>query len=396
MKKLLFVCLALIAVLTACQAPLQPTAQNIGDAYMKALETGDAEAMLAQVSEDVALVIDGGAIFHNELSGKEALREYSAGNAVAGFQLELTGAPIANDNLVTYPDRFAINDFKAMGVDWVTGQDVLTIENGKVTRDVWTIDPAAETALNAAILRSMVMGWTQTVNDKDLEGNLAMVADDVQRLVIGDPFFHNEISGKEDFATALAEQIALGMTVEYPDGPQSMQVEGNVVTAPVRFGLDPFREAGVEWVSGVDEITFTDGKISRHVFTISDESVAELGAAFAAQEQGLTPEKLAGAWGYDNPDIGKGYTRYHEDGTYEMVRIVTGSEIVWDTGSYAIEGDTVTFTTGEAHYCKVGAVGVYKMSITEDGQLEVTTIEDNCWRRKLPEGEAFYLEPITP
>ncbi len=48
--------------------------------------------------------------------------------------MELTAASVVNGNQVTYPNRFAIDDFKAMGVDWVAGQDVVTIENGKVTR----------------------------------------------------------------------------------------------------------------------------------------------------------------------------------------------------------------------------------------------------------------------
>ena len=152
---LIVVCLVVFALITACQAPVAtPTAQSVGDAYMAALETGDAEAMLAQVSEDVTLVIDGGAIFYEEVTGTESMREYLAGLASQGFQLELTGAPFVNGNQATYPDRFALNDFKAIGVDWVAGQDVLTIENGKVTRDVWTIDPTAETALNEGLIVS--------------------------------------------------------------------------------------------------------------------------------------------------------------------------------------------------------------------------------------------------
>lgn len=390
---LLLVSLVLVFCITACQAE---SAESVGDAYMQAMVVGDAEAMLAQVSDDVTLVIDGGAIFHNELSGKEAMRDYLAGNTSAGFQLELTGETAVNGNQVTYPDRFALNDFQALGVDWVAGQDVLTIENGKVMHDVWTIDPAAETALQEAILRAMVMGWTQTVNDQAMEENLAMVADDVQHLVLGDPFFHEEISGKTDFAAALAEQMALNMTVEYPDGPAGMQVKGNVVTTPVRFGLDPFRAAGVEWVYGTDEITFANGLISHHVFTISEASVAELGAAFAASAQGLTPDELAGFWGYDNPEMGKGYTHYLADGAYEMVRYVAGAEILLDKGDYTIAGDTVTLTTSEAIYCAEGAVGVYTIAMTDDGLLEVTVVEDACWRRKPPVDDPIYLSPMTP
>lgn len=386
----LFISLVLLLSLTACGAA---SVKNVGDAYIEAVATGDSEAMLARVSDDAVLVVDGGSIFQNELVGKEAIREYMAGNASAGFRLELTGDAVVTGNQITYPDQFALNEFQALGVDWVAGQDVLTIEQGQVVRDVWTIDPAAEQALQEAILRATVMGWTQATNDQNLEGCLAMVTDEIERVVIGDPFFHSEVSGKADFAAALQEEMALHMRVEHPDGPAGMRVAGNVVTTPSRFGLDPFRAVGVEWVYGTDEITFSNGKVSRHVFTISEASVAELGAAFAAQEQGLTSEELAGVWEYDNPEMGKGYTHYRVDGTYDIFRYVAGSPFQWDTGNYTITGDTVTLTTTEAHYCTSGDVGTYTATISDDGQLELTLIEDACARRRPPVQGPVYLSP---
>lgn len=389
----LLACLALLIGASACQAI---GVENVGDSYMAAVATGDVEAAMARASDDVVLVVDGGPIFQNELAGKEALREYMAGNTGAGFRLELTGEKVVAGNQITYPDRFALKEFQALGVDWVAGRDVLTIENGRVVRDVWTIDPAAETALHEAILRATVIGWSQSTNDQDLEGCLTMVADDIERVVIGDPFFHGEVSGKAELAAALKEEQALNMRVEYPDGPAGMRVAGNVVTTPVRFGLDPFRAVGVEWVYGTDEITISDGKISRHVFSINEASAAELGAAFAAQEQGLTPEKLAGVWEYDNPEMGKGYTEYRADGTYAIFRSVAGSPFLWDTGDYTITDDTVTLMTTEAHYCVSGDVGTYAAAIDDDGRLALTLVEDACPRRRPPVEGPVYLSPATP
>jgi ketosteroid isomerase-like protein len=279
----LFAGIALIFGLTACQAT---GVESVGDSYMQAVAAGDVDAMLARVSDDAVMVVDGGSIFRNELTGKEAMRAFLADEVSAGFRLEMTGEKVVAGNQITYADRFALNDFKALGVDWVAGRDALTIEGGKVVRDVWTIDPAAEAALHEAILRATVMEWSQATNDQDLERSLAMVADDFQRVVIGDPFFHSEVSGKADFGAVLKEEMALHMRVEHPAGPAGMQVVGNMVTTPSRFGLDPFRAVGVEWVYGTDEITINEGKISRHVFSISDVSAAELGDAFAVQEQG--------------------------------------------------------------------------------------------------------------
>lgn len=389
----LFASLALLIGAAGCQAT---GPESVGDSYMAAVAAGDVETAMARVSDDVVLVIDGGSIFQTELAGKEALREYMAGNAGAGFRLELAGEKVVAGNQVTYPDRFALKEFQALGVDWVAGQDALTIERGRVVRDVWTIDPAAETALHEAMLRITVMGWAQATNDQNLEGSLALVSDDVQRVVIGDPFFHSEVSGKADLAAALKEAHALHMKVEYPEGQAGMRVAGNVVTTPVRFGMDPFRAVGVEWVSGTDEITLSDGKISRHVFTISEASVAELGAAFAAQEQGLTPEQLAGVWEFDNTDMGKGHAEYRDDGTYELYRYVAGNPFLWNKGAYTLNGDTVTLTTTEAHYCVSGNAGTYTAAIDDDGRLELTLVEDACPRRRPPVEGPVYLMPARP
>ena len=243
MKLSLLLFSVLLFVLTACQPP----ALNVGNQYMDAVKLGDADAMIAVVSDDMTMVVDGGPIFHNELTGAEALREYLKGNAASGFQFELTGAPVIEGNRISFPNRFAINDFRQIGVEWVAGADVVTTENGKVVRDVWTIDNA---------------------------------------------------------------------------------------------------------------------------------SIQELAAAFAAL-QGLTVDKLVGTWRWDGGEgIGVSDTRYNEDGTYELVRYISGGEVTWDVGVYAIEGDNVTLTTSEAHYCKIGDRGVYQVMITEDGKLENTPVED--------------------
>ena len=121
-----------------------------------------------------------------------------------------------------------------------------------------------------------------------------------------------------------------------------------------------------------------------------------MGAAFAALEQGLTPDEMAGYWGYDNPEMGKGYTHYLADGTYEMIRYVADAGIVFDKGDYTIAGDSVTLATNEAVYCAKGAVGVYTVAITDDGLLEVTVVEDACWRRRPPVDGPIYLSPVTP
>ena len=94
-------------------------------------------------------------------------------------------------------------------------------------------------------------------------------------------------------------------------------------------------------------------------------------------------------------EFGVSEMTYREDDAYQMIRYVAGGELVWDEGTFAIEGDKVTLTTTVAHYCKVGDSGVYQMVIGDDGKLENTPLEDPCWRRKLPV-DRLYLERMRP
>lgn len=239
------------------------------------------------------------------------------------------------------------------------------------------------------VLDAYSQGW----NSQDVEAVLEMVTDDFEIVVDGDPFFYTELSGKEAFAAYLTENFAGNFVVEYPE---PLIVDDNQISTTVRYTLDFFKELGVEWVTAVDEFTITDGKVSRHVSTLSAASTAELAAAFAALAA-LKAEDLVGSWRWDGGEtIGFVDFHYYDDGTYEMVRYISGSETRWDAGHYTIEGSTLTFTTSEAIYCGESEQGIYEMTITEEGQLQSQLIEDNCWRRKPPVAEPVLLSAYTP
>jgi hypothetical protein len=105
-----------------------------------------------------------------------------------------------------------------------------------------------------------------------------------------------------------------------------------------------------------------------------------------AEKQGVTVEELAGVWRWDGGEgIGVADFRYHSDGSYEMIRYVVETETLWDTGTFEIDGLVLTYLSGEeSKYCAVGQRGAYEMSFTEDGQLQMVLVEDECWRRKPP------------
>ncbi len=232
----------------------------------------------------LALILFTAACQTDRVETVAAARAYMTDLLATGFQLERTGAATVNDNQVTYANHFTQDGLAEIGVDWVAGQDVLTIENGQVVRDVWTIDPASETALNEGMLRATVMDYTQASNNHDLQRVRELVTDDVERITIGDPFFHDEIKGEDAVISRLIAEMANNFVVEHPEGLDGMQVQGNTVVSSVRFGLDMFREMGVEWLYATSEVTITNGEISRHVVTLSEESLAELTAATEANE----------------------------------------------------------------------------------------------------------------
>ncbi len=255
-----------LLILSLALAACQKQSLTVGNEYMNALQDGDIDSMLETVSDDIALVVSGDPIFHNELTGKNAMREYLENNAASGFKLELTADPIINDNQLIYPNRFAINDFTAIGVDWVTGQDELTIENGKITRDVWTIDDVSRTKLT------------------------------------------------EVFANL------------------QRQFEANLI----------------------------------------------------------------GTWHLDGEtESEQANFRYHPDGTYELVRYIVGAETMWDKGVYSCEGNLVTLTTTEAYYCKVDDKGVYEMQFLEDGSMQISLVDELCWKRKPPVDGPVTLKRIV-
>jgi|GEM_PF-2255548 len=251
MKKKLLLLLAIVLILAACQ----PDPLTVGTDYLNAVKNGNAEAMLAEVSDDVVLVVVGDPLFHIETNGKEEMGNYMKGNTDSGMVMELTGDPVVNGNQVTIPNRLSIVDFKALGVEWIAGKDVITVEKGKVIRDVWTLDASSR-----------------------------------------------------------------------------------------------------------DELLATFAELQRQF-----------------------EKDLVGGWFNDSGGTGKeAEFHFFADGTYEMIRYVVGEKMLWDKGTYTVQGNMVTYTTTENKYCAVNDQGSYEMSILSDGTLQAILIEDICMKRKPP------------
>ena len=192
MKKKLLLLLAIVLILTACQ----PDPLTVGTDYLNAVKNDNAEAMLAEVSDDVVLVVAGDPLFHIETNGKEEMGNYMKGNAESGMVMELTGDPVVNGNQITISNRLSIADFKALGVEWITGKDVITVEKGKVIRDVWTLDESSRDELLATFAElqrqfeeGLVGGWFNDSGGTGMEAEFHFFADgtyEMIRYVVGE------------------------------------------------------------------------------------------------------------------------------------------------------------------------------------------------------------------
>jgi hypothetical protein len=234
---------------------------------------------------------------------------------------------------------------------------------------------------------SVALKLAEVVNARDLDGALALYADDAVVHSGGpEPFV-----GKAEIQGWLEDMIADNFKIEI----EILEVSGDKVIEKDTMTMDSVSALGISSLTGVSEITVQGGQITALNFTFSEESLAQLQSAATPA---ITLEELAGTWRWDGgTGIGVADFRYHPDGAYEMIRYIADSEVLWDAGTVQIEGSLVTFLSSEgSKYCVAGQRGSYEMSFTEDGQLKSELIEEECMRRKPPIEEPIVFSRYSP
>jgi hypothetical protein len=222
----------------------------------------------------------------------------------------------------------------------------------------------------------------QATNSRDLEGALALFAEDAVVNSGGpEPFV-----GKAAVQGWLEGMIADNFQIEI----EILEVSGDKVVEKDIMTMDSVSALGIASLEGISEITVRGGRITALDFTFAEASLAALQSATAPA---ITLEDLVGAWRWDGGEgIGLVEFRYHQDSTYEMIRYIVDSEVLWDAGTVEIEGSLVTLVSSEdSKYCEVGQRGSYEMSLDEDGQLKSELVEDVCFRRKPPVEAPLFL-----
>ena len=74
---------------------------------------------------------------------------------------------------------------------------------------------------------------------------------------------------------------------------------------------------------------------------------------------------------------------YRGDGSYQIAPDAgNGNQVMFDVGSYEVDGNTITYTSSEGVLgCEGGQVGTYTIDVVDEDQWSATGVEDECAAR---------------
>ena len=125
---------------------------------------------------------------------------------------------------------------------------------------------------------AVIAAYVAAVNAGDLEGILALYADDAVHIALPTPDGSAGVCrGKEQFRMWYEQSVANGDRVAVEAG--ALAVDGNQAAFVVRLESDPWRELGLEALEANAEIVVIDGRIATHVVVLTPESVRRLQTA---------------------------------------------------------------------------------------------------------------------
>jgi ketosteroid isomerase-like protein len=140
--------LALPGTLLAQQSDPEALARSV----FEALNAGDVEAALALYADDA--VLDLGAF--GKFSGMGELRAAFEHEVSLHASWELSDFQVEG-NTATFKSRYTSVDMDALGVT-LEATEVITVQDGKITTDTWTVTEESMAALQAAMATLPVTG----------------------------------------------------------------------------------------------------------------------------------------------------------------------------------------------------------------------------------------------
>lgn len=219
----------------------------------------------------------------------------------------------------------------------------------------------------------------EAVNNQDLEGALALFADDaVVTSVSPEPF-----NGKAEIQGWLEGMFADNFHLE----AEIVEVNGDVVIERDTMTMESMNFFGIDVLTGTSQINIQDGKVKTLNFNWSDETLADLQAA-----PFIAPEDLIGVW-----TVGT-VMKIDPDGTLRVADKITdldlpisaehpGATQKWthDGMVFTIQGVDAVGEGYASTSCTTEDVGVYfvKWAGNDLDRLRFTVIADPCADRMM-------------
>ena len=135
----------------------------------------------------------------------------------------------------------------------------------------------------AADAEALVQGFIEAQNAGDVEGALALLADEAVIQLVPPPMEGDDgiFTGKEEIRAWYEILASLHGAGEL----SNVSVEGDQVTAILTYTDDSLKQIGVESIDNEWVVTLQDGKIQGYTATLTEASLAELLAAMAAAQE---------------------------------------------------------------------------------------------------------------
>ena len=127
------------------------TPEEVVTAMIEAEKAGDLEAQIALFADDaVYSILPPSPDMPGPIVGKDAIRARRAGIAALNAETttEITGV---DGNTVTTLSRYADDDLRSMGLEFIEGTEEYVIQDGKITVYTWTMTEESLAELMAAM-----------------------------------------------------------------------------------------------------------------------------------------------------------------------------------------------------------------------------------------------------
>ena len=387
--KITFTILLSILLISLSSCNPTPDPESVVKSWNDALNEGDVDAALEYLDDNATItIIPPPAGMSGVFTGKEQIRAWYEGNAALNGFNELVEIHV-NGDMVNWTSKFGMDEWRNIGVESldILGEGVIV--DGKFQSYTITIPPESLAKLppppdqaSTTEPESVFKSWNDALNEGDVDAALEYLDDNATITIIPPPAGMSGVfTGKEQIRAWYEGNAALNGFNELVE----IHVNGDMVNWTSKFGMDEWRNIGVESLDILGEGVIVDGKFQSYTITIPPESLAKLppppdqAPTTEPVEVSVTEiEDMVGIWsGRAMGD--SGYHKFNQDGTFTVAWNMSDLEANPSaTAEYWFEGTVFHVNDGCGH-------GTYEVKIKKEGdrpaRLIFKLIEDPCGPR---------------